>query len=264
MSDRIHSRQDDASAPQADGMISFSWSGFCKPDIMRQYASVLAHICEKQRARETKTLRSGNTSRRILWRNSLLYPRSWCPSSRPPAHGRLPSRPSNRSLRRSMSSPHRPKANTTNWFSGQGPRSAPTLGPDNTSAWRAASGLFFACFENFLWSAYPASASLLTRRRVQRRASARYRQGLPVRASVEPANRSFSCQRSPSCLPSVQPLPSRPVPVRPPNPSLSWRNRSWLSPSQAKASIAETRVGLVSRPDAREATAAPRSEGRPC
>lgn len=264
MSERNRHSPYDASAPQADGLISFSWSGFCKPDIMRGYASVLAHICEKQRARENQTQRSGNTSRRILWRNSLLCQRSWCPSFRPPAHAKLPSRPSNRSAHRSMSNRHRPKANTTNLLTGQGLRSAPTLTLLNMLAPRSAHWGFLACPVNFLWPESAASASLWTRRRLHCGASARFWRASPVRALTEPVNRSFSCPKSLSCWQSAQLSQFRPVHAKHRNQSPSWPSRSWSSPPPARANTAKTFTGPVFRPDAITAAAAPRSEGRPC
>lgn len=264
MSERDRHSPDDASAPQADGLIRFSWSGFCKTDIMRGYASVLAYIHEKQRAHESEILRSGNTSRRIKWRNSLLCQRSWCPSSRQPAHAKPPSRPLNRLALRSMSSPLRAKANTTNLLSGQGLRSAPIPAFVGYKAPRAALTGFFSRSQTFLWPDYAASASLWTRRRGSRGASVRARRVLPVSALTATVNRSFSCPNSPSCWLSAQPSPFQLAHAKPLNQSPSWPSRSWSSRSPAKANTAKIFVGPVFWPDAAIAAAAPRSEGRPC
>ena len=244
---------DDATAPQPHGAIRFSWSGFCKDGILRPYAFILAHAHGSQPTRKTTIPRPGNTSRRITWRNSPSFQRFWCPSSRPPVQGRLQSLHSisSRSLRRSMSSRHLPKANTTDISSGQSNYSAPTPRVRSDAA-RGCDGRrdsFFPCIENFLWRRPFACVSVETGRGAICRVVA-----LPVDhvlpdSPARLANRSFTCRKSLSCWPSVQLLRCRPAPARPRSQSRSWRHLSCPNRSHIKVSIAEFLTGRAPAPD---------------
>lgn len=251
MNDFSRAAQNDATAPQRHGALRFSWSGFCKGGIIRRYAFILAHADGKQPTRKTKIPRPGNTSRRIEWRNSPLCQRFWCPSFRPPVQEKPQSRLLNRSQRRSMSSRHRPKANTAEINPGQGVCSAPTLrarrARDPRYVQRA--GHLCANGPKFLWRRFPASGSVrLGHGTVCRVVSVPG----PVALANFPerlVNRSFTCRKSLSCWPSVQLLRCRPVPARRPRPSPSMLPRSWSSQLQAKANIVEFLTGQAPAPD---------------
>lgn len=252
MNDFSRAAQNDATTPQRHGALRFSWSGFCKDGMMRRYAFILAHADGKQPTRKTKIPRPGNTSRRIEWRNSPLCQRFWCPSFRPPVQRRLPSLSTlSRSQLRFMSSRHRPKANTTEITPGQGVGSAPTL---LVVARRI--GCFLqrrsqsdARSAKFLWSSFPAYASVISWRGSICRVRSVLERGALSDPPVRLANWSFTCLKSLSCWPLALLSRCQPVPARRPRPSPSMLPRSWSSQLQAKANIVEFLTGQAPAPD---------------
>lgn len=245
MSDQRRYVINDATAPQPRGVIRFPWSGFCKDGIVRRYAFVLTHAYGKQWARKTIIPRPGNTSRRITWRNSLLYQRFWCPSSQQPVLENPQSLPLNRSQLRSMSSRCRPKASITDQTQGQSPCSAPPFQTTRSCVQSSERN------EKLLWRWFHASDSLAHGHDdISRVKPSPKLMALPMLAVLS-VNRSVTCRKSLLCWPSVQLSRFRPVPARHPRQSLYTLPRSWWSQRPAKANIVEFLTGQAPAPDPR-------------
>lgn len=239
----------DATAPQLPAMCSFSWSGFCKGGSIDRYASILAHANQNQWARAIWNPRPGNTSRRIQWRNSHSWRRSWCLSYRQPAPARLPSLSStlNRYPHRSMSSRCRAKANT-DIVPGQGHGLAPVSACPSGRAWCCVN---FASALNLLWKKQRDSVRVASRRRPEICAKVAPGKGAVALRPEKCCNRRYPCRSLHFSLPSAAPWRSRLVPARHPSPSqcpqrppLSW------NPLPPRANT-ESGAGLTSGSDPR-------------
>lgn len=227
----------DATLQQSPGCKRFSWSGFCKSGMIRLRVPIQVRVNNNQRARASKKSRSGNSSRRIEWRNSLWPQHFWCPLSQQPVLKNPPSlyNISSRFRRRSMLSQARPKADTTNLELRQSVDSASTLpfvNKDyfNTLPIVAPTG---PARSSLLWSIECASATFLVPRTEYACAEARLASRTLTALSTVSDNRSFQCQRPQSLLPSAQPWRWQHVRARPQSQSphrcqsrLSWSLRA--------------------------------------
>lgn len=250
-------RPDDASAPQAAGVARFSWSGFCKTGIVHGYASVLEHACEKLWVHPEHNRCPAISSRRIQWRNSLSFQRSWCPSFRPPAHARHPSPLSSRSTRRSMSSRRLAKASITDLISGQCTCAAPALQTAGHPPTRLQPLQFRCSFRFSLWSISLCSATLSVRFAAMRQGAEQPGPHALSDLSAPLVYRRSRCPNLPLLWSLARPSQFRPAPAKHPHLSPSWRPRSWSSPSLAKASTAKNSRGRAPVPGPTPRAAAP-------
>ena len=245
----------DAALQQAEGGEKFSWSGFCKSGMIRSRAPVRARANHNQWAHAAKKLRSGNSSRRIEWRNSLWPQHFWCHLCQHSAQKKHPSQFSitSRFRPRFMLSQCRRKADTTDAWRGQGESSASA-----TSAVLKQVILVVihrmkheAAGVNCLWSIRNASATVLTPCCVYACAETRLTLRVAPALSAISDNRSFQCQSSRSSLLSVQPWYWPLVRVRPQSQiTHQCQHQSTWSQSAPKANTyAFTGQALASGPD---------------
>ena len=248
MTDRRDCRID-ASAPQPADTSRFSWSGFCKTDMVMQYASIPEHACDELWAHPEHNRCPAISSRRIQWRNSLSFPRSWCPSFRPPAHANPPSPPSSRSTRRSMSSLRLAKANTTDARAGRRFGAAPPLRLLTCPPAARRRFLHSAAPDFFLWSSALGFASLMwSCGAFALREAPPRRYALPNVTAPLPHRRS-RCPKLHLRWSLGRPLQFRPALARRQPPSLFMLSLSWSSRLPARANTAKTAAGRAVLPD---------------
>lgn len=248
MTDRQSCRID-ASAPQPAGIARFSWSGFCKTDMVTRYASIPEHACDEVWAHPEHNRCPVISSRRIQWRNSLSFPRSWCPLFRPPAHAKPLSPLSSRSTRRSMSSQRRAKANSTKTCAGRRFGAAPPLRLLTRPLVARRGVLCSAAADNFLWPSALRFASVMMSLRASAQGDAlpgRY--ALPNVTAPLPHRRS-RCPKSHLRWSLGRPSQFRPAPARRQPPSLSMLSLSWSSRLPARVNTAKTAAGRAVTPD---------------
>lgn len=224
----------DAGAPQPAGMPRFSWSGFCKTDMVQLHAFIPEHVCQAVGAYPEHNWCPANSSRRLQWRNSLSCLRSWCRLSRPPVRARPLNRSiiSNPCMRRSMSSQARPKVNIAKFGAGQSLRTAPFF---RTCLDLHRSGLLKPVRFS-LWPSCPPCASLGNLRRVIARPSTMPRRCATADVSGLTPERRSRCPNLHSRWSSARPSPLRPARVQPLHRSPSWPPRSWSSLKASRAS----------------------------
>ena len=245
----------DATLQQSESRENFPWSGFCKRGIFVEHASFQARANYKQWAHAAKKLRSGNSSRRIEWLNSLWPQRFWCPLSRQPAQRNHPNpcSISSRSRPRSTWSQCRPRASITDSWMGQGDRSASPL------ADRPNQGFMGTCKQiqhgpfspKCLWPIRNASATVFTPRCIHADAEHRLAARSTPVLSTTSDNRSFQCRRPLSLLPSARPWSLLHAHVRPQNQHIRQCQRpfTWSRPAPKAKAVVFSGQTIASGPD---------------